>query len=133
MTTVISVRGRNRDELLADPNFVYVGRPVYRGKVAWKGSQWANPFRVGITRREAIMILGRDISRTPRATHLDSALAVDFFRAWLPEQPLATRIGELRDKTLGCWCCDWAPPELVVTRCHAIDLAKAADAMEFAR
>ncbi len=110
MTRVISVRGRDRAELEADPDFVYVGRAMPRQ--GWRGSIWGNPFRVS---REA-----------GTATQ-----AVESFRGWLDSQAsMRARISELRGKTLGCWCCDWNPGEPVVTRCHAIVLAQMADATE---
>ena len=132
MTTVISVRGRNRRDLEADPSFVYVGRRC-RG---WPGSIWGNPF-------------GRVMPRAK--TDFQAAL----FSGWLREQGLAMailatapkssgiteasasearrlileRLPELRGKTLGCWCGDWRPGEPEIP-CHAVVLANLANAIE---
>ena len=134
-TTVINVRGRNRDELIAMPDFCYVGRWVSRTR--WVGSDWGNPFKVGMKRRSAVGLLGHDIDCLPRAETLDVSLAVKFFRAWvaMPSNPLAVRIGELRGKVLGCWCVDWDGEGHPAAPCHAVVLAGLADAavMEAAR
>lgn len=69
---------------------VYIGRP----------SIWGNPF-----------VLGRSGTRQE---------VVDQYRKWLFTQPaLLARIGELRDKVLGCWCAPQA--------CHGDVLAELAD------
>lgn len=109
MTRVISVRGRDRGELLADPDFVYVGRAVFRTK--WReASPWSNPFK--------------------SAEH--GADAVAKYRERLEEQirrdpgVLARLRSELLGKTLGCWCGDWRPGEPEIA-CHAVVLAKLAD------
>lgn len=65
---------------------IYIGR----------GSKWGNPFVIGIdgTRDEVC----------------------DLYEQWLPEQPeLMAALGELTDKTLGCFC----DPD----RCHGEFLA----------
>lgn len=111
-TTVISVRGRNRDELLADPDFVYVGRSVRWTE--WTASIWGNPFTAG-------EYPGED--------------AVDRYRRYILASPeLMARLGELRGKTLGCWCGDFdgfgdlfGEPGF---RCHALVLAELADSWE---
>jgi hypothetical protein len=127
-TTVISVRGKDRDTLLANPKFLYIGRPVYRGSVSWKGSIWANPFRIGIKRAAAIRILGRDIDYDPRAETVDLRLCLIFYKAWLYKKSgLIGRIGELESRVLGCWCCDWEPWQSVVIPCHGIILARIAN------
>lgn len=65
------------------PFDVYIGRAVPRRGLA--ASPWASPFKVG-----------RDG---------DHALVVNRYRAWLLTRPdLMARLGELRGKTLGCWC-----------------------------
>lgn len=54
---------------------VYIGRP----------SKWGNPF-----------VIGKDGNR---------ADVVQKYRAWVMEQPeLMTSLGELKGKTLACWC-----------------------------
>jgi hypothetical protein len=57
------------------PYDVYIGRP----------SKWGNPF-----------VIGRDGTR-------DEVIAK--YRAWVVTQPdLMASLGELKGKTLGCWC-----------------------------
>lgn len=54
---------------------VYIGRP----------SKWGNPF-----------VIGRDGDREE---------VIDQYRAWVQRQPeLMAALGELKEKTLGCWC-----------------------------
>ncbi|WP_370973615.1 DUF4326 domain-containing protein [Amycolatopsis sp. cg9] len=68
---------------------VYIGR----------GSKWGNPFQIGI-----------DGSRDE---------VIDLYEQWLLDQPhLMSALGELADKTLGCWC---APRS-----CHGEVLARLA-------
>lgn len=58
-----------------DPCDVYIGRP----------SKWGNPFQIG-----------RDGDRDT---------VIRKYRSWLLERPdLMGALGELRGKTLGCWC-----------------------------
>lgn len=113
MTTVTSVRGKNRADLLADPAFVYVGRQC----AGWSRSPFGNPYRV---QRQGFRMVDGSCCRTPEE-------AIAKYRAWLLRNlkhlpPLET----LRGKTLGCWCGDWKPgePELL---CHAVELAHLAD------
>jgi hypothetical protein len=132
VTTVISVRGLDRDILLADMDFVYVGRAVFRPQ-HWKASVWGNPFKVGMKRSVAVVILADDIDNSVRAPHLDAALACLFYRAWILKSPAhIERLPELRGKRLGCWCCNWSPGEPKIA-CHAVILAKLADAKEAGR
>jgi hypothetical protein len=57
------------------PYDVYIGRP----------SKWGNPF-----------LIGRDGSGEE---------VIEKYRAWVVTQPhLMATLGELRSKTLGCWC-----------------------------
>jgi hypothetical protein len=129
-TTVVNVRGKVPADLLADPDFVYVGRPVYRGRHNWHGSPWGNPFRVGMGRPAAVRLLGRDLDCYPRAESLDRYLCFKFYRAWLHERSdLAGRLPGLRGKRLGCWCGDWCPGDPLIY-CHAVILAGLADATE---
>lgn len=126
-TTVISVRGQNRDALLGDENFVYVGRSVRQW---WKGSKWGNPFTVGMARSRAVAILGRDIDSLIRAERLDASLACRFYFAWVSQQKeLLADVPKLAGKRLGCWCACWAPGDPVTTQCHGIVLAKLANLM----
>ena len=103
LTTVISVRGKKRDELLSNPNFVYVGRRCG----AWSASKWGNPFRVGMV-NDPVACYERWIRRH---THLKAA------------------ISELRGKTLGCWCGTWKPGDPPLG-CHARVLAELANGLE---
>lgn len=71
---------------------VYIGR----------GSKWGNPFRIGAdgSREDVIMK----------------------YKVWILKQPaLLAALGELKGKTLGCWC----HPK----QCHGDVLAKMADAI----
>lgn len=97
MTTVITVRSRDRAALLADPSFVYVGRRC----AGWLASPWGNPFK--------------------------GPEAVSRFAEWLGRnEKLLSRLPELKGKTLGCWCGTWKPGEPEIP-CHAVVLAKLAD------
>lgn len=105
-TTVISVRGRKRDELLADPDFIYVGRAVRF--TAWTSTKWGNPFRPGV-----VMVAGHNN-----------------YRDWLLDQPqLLSQLSELVGKRLGCWCGVWSPGQPDIG-CHGIVLATLANALE---
>jgi hypothetical protein len=96
-TRVIKVSVRDRTELLADPDFVYVGRRT-RG---WPASPWGNPY-----------IVGRDGTL--------AEILARYEHEYLPSRPdLLARLPELRGKTLGCWC---SPKP-----CHADVLARLAD------
>lgn len=129
-TTVISVRGRDRDALLADPDFVYVGRACY----GWPASRWGNPSRRGMTPREAkrvpsILPWGA-FTEADRDEEMTARDLVECYRKWLAAQPpLRAEISGLVGKRLGCWCGSWEPgkPEIL---CHAVVLAKAANALE---
>ena len=57
-----------------EPYDVFIGRP----------SKWSNPYRVG-----------RDGTRQQ---------VIERYRTYLYESGLIADIGELRGKTLGCWC-----------------------------
>ena len=62
-TSVVSVRGRDRSELLADPDFVYVGR-LYsprgnRGGCRWPATIWGNPFKPGMSKSAARTWVGQ--------------------------------------------------------------------------
>jgi hypothetical protein len=117
VTSVISVRGRDRAELLADPNFVYVGRKC-RG---WIGSAWGNPFRVR----------PKDRNHDRGSVARSAQEAVARYEMWIKRHaessPDRFNLGSLRGKTLGCWCCDWRPGEPITTPCHAIILAQLAE------
>lgn len=123
-TTVISVRGRPRAELEADPGFVYVGRPCY----GWPGSDFGNPFK------------GADAQCNP----IGPEEAVRRFVAWLEtgedfghhtpkamarrRETILRRLPDLRGRVLGCWCLDWAPALGEPRKpCHAVALARLAD------
>lgn len=58
-----------------EPYDVYIGRP----------GKWGNPF-----------VVGKDGTRTE---------VIEKYRIWLLNKPeLLTKIVELKDKVLGCWC-----------------------------
>jgi hypothetical protein len=77
-----------------EPFDVYIGRP----------GKWGNPFKIG--------------------RHGTRDEVIDRHRAWLLANPsLLADIGELRGKTLGCYC----RPSL---RCHGDVLAELANADE---
>jgi hypothetical protein len=131
MTRVISVRGRDCTELLADAGFVYVGRRVMRGrKYRWAGSDWGNPFTGNMTEDyvnnqvdywRRVRIIDRPILVGSRST------LVDLYRQWVLAYPtLRSRLHELRGKTLGCWCGSWKPGDPPLG-CHARVLAELAD------
>jgi len=71
-------------------NHVYIGRAMMRVPGAETGSKWANPFSITQYEREGALARYR--------THIHS------------RPDLLAALGELRGKTLGCWCA----PE----RCH---------------
>lgn len=65
-----------------DPQFVYIGRAIPRLKLP--GSKWANPYKVQAHGR---------------------AQAIIHYAVWLHlDSGLVPQVGELRDKTLVCWC-----------------------------
>lgn len=78
-----------------DPAFVYIGRG--------KGSSWDNPFTV---------------------QEYGQGNACDAHAEWFPRQEkLVARLGELKDKTLVCFCRKRENPK----RCHGDLLARLAD------
>jgi hypothetical protein len=128
MMRVIDVRGRDPKELLADPNFVYVGDACY----LWPASFFDNPFREGMTRLDAFDILRyqgmlvvhiKDVFRP-----LSFQETIDYHKGLLCyDRHRKSRITEeLRGKTLGCWhgAWEWGQPEIA---CHAVDLARIAN------
>jgi hypothetical protein len=118
MTTVISVRGRNRAELLADPSFVYVGRRC----AGWPASIWGNPFKVA-SPVWGDPIRGDEVS--------DVQTAVERFEAYLRSNAeLMARLPELRGKTLGCWCVNWNGRGEPKKSCHAVVLARMINPVE---
>lgn len=131
-TTVISVRGRDRAELLADPNFVYVGRWC----AGWQGTIWGNPFKVGMTAAEAMRHLDsvtangwldRDVIAVFDGAVLDLETVLELYQQSVLAAPaLRDALSSLKGKSLGCWCGSWKPgdPEI---GCHAVVLAKLVD------
>ena len=80
-TEVRNIRDGTYDP--ANPQHVYIGRAVPRRGLA--ASKWANPYRV---RREA-----------------ERRSAIAAYERYLDGAPaLRAQVGELRDKTLYCWC-----------------------------
>jgi hypothetical protein len=115
MTRVISVRGKKRSELEADPTFRYVGRSVRY--TAWdQTSDFANPFSI---HRYGIEALSRFVR------HMHIRMKADpGFRARI--------IAKLRGKTLGCWCLaeEWNTDMESRPACHAVVLACIAEGVE---
>jgi hypothetical protein len=130
-TRVISVRGKGRATLLADPSFVYVGRAC-RG---WPASIWQNRLKVGATHWEAFRF-AHDLklkSRPPpyewAREPTDAEQVVECYAKWLTfQKDLMGRLHELRGKTLGCWCVDWDGTGEPEKPCHAVILARLAEA-----
>jgi hypothetical protein len=131
LTRVVNVRDWDRATLLADPDFVYVGRPCY----GWRGSIWGNPFRLLMTRRDASVLArhyGFNFEAGPfDATAIGVETAVELYRRMVESLPhLRSRIAELRGKRPGCFCVDWEgngePPKRA---CHAVVLAQLANAL----
>jgi mannose-6-phosphate isomerase-like protein (cupin superfamily) len=96
-TTVVNLRAVRYDP--ANPDHVYIGRANRRWRLP--ASKWANPFPLR-SEREREAMLAR-------------------YRGYLQERPdLRAAVGELRGRTLYCWC---APKP-----CHGDILAALADA-----
>lgn len=136
-TTVIRVRGRKPVELLADKDFVYVGRSVSRQ--GWKGSMWGNPFRQDMPWGEALDLLRLlrlyppTIERLPDMPDLETVLCrglaslIECHHLWVIHDPkMPNWLPELRGKTLGCWCGCWEPGQPQIG-CHAVTLARLAN------
>lgn len=134
-TTVISVRGGDRAELLADPDFVYVGRRC----AGWPASPWSNPYtkaewgeyaleRFVFSLRSMTLEIG-----PPDGLRIGvKAMVYACKRGWKIERieahfrAIVERLPELRGKTLGCWCGEWRPGDPPLG-CHARVLAELAD------
>jgi len=138
-TTVISVRGRKLADLLADPGFVYVGRRC----AGWPASIWGNPFKPGDFARDSIRrackslpggwgrLWGLEPTRTVTMDRLEVEDCVALYREYVQLHPgLAAALATLRGKALGCWCCDWDGTGEPSKPCHAVVLARLADAAE---
>jgi hypothetical protein len=130
MTRVISVRGKDRAILAADPDFHYVGRHCG----PWPQSVFGNPFRVGMDPIEACRLLERfDLDREVVVVFdgpLTAEDAVELYRSYFLACPrLRESLPFFRGRTLGCWCGSWAPGEPEIP-CHAVVLAKLAEGGE---
>jgi hypothetical protein len=95
-TTVRNIKDGTFDP--ANPEHVYIGRANRRYRLA--ESEWHNPFPID-----------RQHDRNRVLASYWSYLGTD-------RRDLAERVGELRDKTLYCWC--------VPERCHGHILAELA-------
>lgn len=141
MTSVVKVTKANREALLADPSFVWVGRAS--GRLGMKKSPWGNPFKEGMDPFLAMGILhALQALRVKRGKVIEFdgpltvAKAVECYEDWilvgiLAGAPFEPELYELSGKRLGCACGDWQPGEPEIA-CHAVVLAKLADAMEHA-
>jgi hypothetical protein len=135
-TTVISVRGKKPDELLADPDFIYVGRAMPRQ--GWKASVWGNPFKPGMEENECWSIMdsippmdcliierGQDGWTSFNPARPNSLVA--WFEMYLRvRKSLWDQLPDLKGRKLGCWCGFWQPGEPDIG-CHAVVLARLAD------
>lgn len=118
LTTVISVRGRKREELEADPDFLYVGRAVRFTE--WNNrSIFANPFSAK-EYPDAAEVFRIMLTREIDGLKTDAPGYVHHFKAMIPH------LSETRGKTLGCWCGEWKPGDPEIP-CHAVVLAKLAN------
>jgi len=146
-TRVISVRGRDREELLCDPDFVYVGRTNRR--TGWIGRGWGNPwtardfegglaacveyFEEGLNaaiafvhdQRRDVVISPGDPVRINRIGDMDAA-------DWMALVFMARHLPDLKGKTLGCWCCDHDGTGTPSRPCHAVVIARLADSLPLA-
>jgi hypothetical protein len=128
-TAVINARGRDHAAIRRDAGFVYVGR--YNARCGYPCSPWANPFKPGMTWAEACRICGASDDSNPPYQVLDAAAAVRWYVRWLATQPLLMNsLGELRGKTLVCWCCNHEGDGEPDQPCHAVALARLADGIE---
>ncbi|MDT7785187.1 MAG: hypothetical protein QOF58_3606 [Pseudonocardiales bacterium] len=83
---------------MAHPLVVHCKRARYDVYIG-RGSQWGNPFEIG-----------KDGTRDE---------VIGLYERWLLEQPeLMAQLGQLAEKTLGCWCAPWP--------CHGEVLARLA-------
>lgn len=125
--SVVSVRGRKPDVLRADSDFVYVGRWHPAG---WPKSKWANPFRSGMSREEAVMLFYRLAHAELPLWELGGPKArspVEWFGLYLRcRDDLLGALPELAGKRLGCWCGEWSDGQPDIG-CHAVVLAKLAN------
>jgi hypothetical protein len=134
-TTVINVRGRDRAALLADPDFVYVGRAASRA--GWHHSPFGNPFGGAAVRPEdAVKEYASRIEAAISATELGQREEPAFreIARWHRGEhafwvAIVEALPSLRGKRLGCWCCDWDGTGEPPKPCHAVVLAKLADAL----
>lgn len=121
MTAVISVRGRDLQELARDPSFVYVGRRCG----GWKFSPFGNPYVVGRhgPRGDCLRRFEADMDNAIEEIRLgvcrDKSASRYFWN-------MAKALPSLEGHTLGCWCGFWEPggPDL---DCHAVVLWRLAN------
>ena len=121
-TTVVNVRGRDRAELEADPNFEYVGRRTGRGGAKeWPASVFGNPFKTQGSYDASAVV--RDFEAELRIAVNEPASN----RADARFVAMAAKLHTLKGKRLGCWCCDWPGEGKPSKPCHAVVLARLAD------
>lgn len=116
MTTVVKVTKANREAFLADPLFVWVGRATPR--LGMPASPFGNPWKAGAVHDRYC------VNREQAVSLYASALASNEDEKWTQIRRL---LPLLKGKKLGCCCLDWEGVGEPADRCHAIELAKAAD------
>jgi hypothetical protein len=131
LTRVVNVRGKNPDDLRADPDFIYVGRAV--PSQGWAASPFGNPFKPSL---DSLLYIGKRPRWTVETQRIAAHQCVVRFHACLetrsdePWRTMRPLLRELRGKTLGCWCCDWKPEDgEPPVPCHAVVLAQLANAL----
>jgi len=120
-TTVVNVRGKSREDLEADPLFVYVGRAVGRSSDGWPASDFGNPYRA--SGRLGSIAAVRDFEKDLRTAIREPGAQ----RVHPCFHAMAKALPTLRGKKLGCWCCSWPGEGEPEKPCHAVVLARLAD------
>jgi hypothetical protein len=113
--------------LLADPDFVYVGRRTRNG---WPESPWGNPFKLSKFEGDELSQRAQAVSRFAHLV-IDPDMPADLESLRSKRDFIRAHYRELAGKTLGCWCCDLdGPPPGGYgdgQLCHAVILARLAD------
>ena len=109
-TTVISVRGRDRAALMAEPDFTYIGRCC----AGWPASPFGNPFKPRMLGIDVAAIFKRvpeseltrgQVIQVHHLRPITSRQAIEYYEQWLRMHAnLMDRLPELKGRRLGCWC-----------------------------